>query len=276
MTFFERLTSSSGLMRLVPACAIALTLAGPSTASTFQFGGYFGFDDAADAAFVRIANTKTMVDLRTTSFVAGGFAPVLTVFAMTGQDGGPGDLLATSAGNTGSCEGKPQDTVDPVSGYCFDAKLTILLDPGLYLAVITQDANIPAGTTWADGYSHPYQDLPGPVATPWYGVFNYSGNTNYTGASYLADPSASFLLYDGTQRTARWDMTVQADANLLAYTAPEPRSSTWMWLGLGLTALIVWTRNGGRRNNVPRGQDWGVRTAKNREIHPLSKYRGTF
>ena len=108
---------------------------------------------------------------------AGGFAPVLTLF----QDGV--GLLQLAQANAVCAPGAA--SADPVSGFCWDATLTLVAaNAGHYTLVLSQDGNNALGQSLAEGYSR-------------------AGEHDYTGLDYLGLAGARFVQVDGTQRTGQ-------------------------------------------------------------------------
>jgi hypothetical protein len=135
---------------------------------------------------------------------AGGFAPVLALFAEGGE------LLQLARGSSGAC-GDPSSP-DPASGFCWDAGFSMALPAGHYTLVLSQDGNEPLGPLLGDGYSQ-------------------AGTPDYTGLNYLGQPGLHFVQVDASQRSGLWAFDVQAAS------VPEPASAL-LWL-LGATGLIV-------------------------------------
>jgi len=151
------------------------------------------------------------VTIQTSSFANGsvGFEPVLTLYD------GLGNLFlqdATGGTTPGGCGLRG---IDSTSGFCLDAVISALLNAGSYTLALTEWDNIPGGPTLADG-------------------FPQTGNGNFTGSEF-GPGSGSFLLFNGSQRTSAWALSIDgADV-------PEPAT-----FGLACAALIALTAAGRR------------------------------
>ena len=195
--------------RRLSILTLLLTVAGgAATAGTISFSGNFNQDDDVWLMVVPLAAPSEVV-LSTSSFAAGGFAPVLSVFDQSGL------LLATdNDGGVGGCGPRP---VDPATGFCWDAYLDLNLSAGNYLLALSEDDNKPYGPTYSDGFSR-------------------AGQGDFTGPAFLGQPG-SFVLVTGAQRTSDFAVQVQ--------TVPEPGTEILMLGGLvGLLGLV--RRTGGR------------------------------
>lgn len=184
-----------GAVAVLAMLASAAAFAGP-----VGYQGQFGQDDDR---FVLQFSLGGDVDLQvdTTSFAQGGFAPVLSLF-------GPGGLLQLAAGSSHACGAG--DSADPATGFCWDAHLDTRLVAGSYTLVLTQDGNLPLGSALADGFA---QD----------------GQPDYTGAWFLGQAGLGFINADGSARTGDWAFTLEGTA------VPEP--ATWGLTALALLAL---------------------------------------
>jgi hypothetical protein len=192
---------------------LALALAGGSAqALVFPFQGRFSTDDQL-AIYTFSLAAPGDVTAATLSYnggtngsggavPAGGFAPVLALFDTSG------DLVAINLGSSNTCG----------ISFCWDAALSYPgALPGDYTLVLSQDGNLPLGQL-AQGYS-------------------MTGQPNYT-AQYLggANPNATFVQVDGTQRSGHWalDVTVPAGVTVV----PEPAGAFLMLAGLAWLALM--------------------------------------
>ncbi|MDT8998424.1 DVUA0089 family protein [Paucibacter sp. APW11] len=137
------------------------------------------------------------------SIAAGGFAPVLALFE--DQLG----LVQLVRGSSTVCGAG--SAIDPQSGFCWDARMSVSLTAGHYTLVLSQDGNEPLGQLLSDGYSQ-------------------SGVPDYTGQFYLGQAGQHFVMVDGSQRSGAFALDIQAAA------IPEPASAAL--LSLGLLALL--------------------------------------
>jgi hypothetical protein len=196
--------------------------------------GSFDNDDAV-ASQVFSLDAAAKVELRSLGFAgglgahghrvaAGGFASVLSVFD------GFGLLLATDSGSGHDCNDAGTGAADPASGLCWDAFLSLNLQAGDYLAVISQDGNVPVS---------PYACDP----------FSRTGEWDYTGQMW-GRPGATFVNADGSQRSGDWAFMV--DAGSTPQPVPEPGSLPLAVAGLA-TGLATLHR---RRLRPGRAASW--------------------
>lgn len=200
------LAAAAGLLSLVGA----LVAAPGARAGTVSYSGSFSDDDERYSLGLSFAVAQTL-SARTFSYgggvnggavaiVAGGFAPVLSLFDAAGL------LLQVASGSAAVC-GSGVGAVDPLSGFCWDVGFSAALLAGDYTLVLTQDANLPFGPTLADGFS-------------------MTGSPDYTGLAYLGLPGLRFINVDGTQRDGHWALDVNATA------IPVPSSVALLAAGL--------------------------------------------
>jgi len=192
----------------------ALVLAGSSTLSAgmVNFSGAFTHDDDVVLIPITVAGSS-LITIRTTSFADGstGFEPVLTLF-----DGSGNLLLQDSMGGTvpAGCDGR---VIDPSSGFCLDGFIQGVLGAGSYTLALTEYDNIPGGTL-SDG-------------------FPQTGNGDFTGPEFRGTAGA-FVLFDGSQRTSAWALTVDGAA------VPEP--GTMSLLAAALVSVMAIRRRARR------------------------------
>lgn len=201
-------TKILGMMKALSGVLLSLA-AHTASADIVPFSGTFAQDD--DIAWLDfMLNEDTSMKARTTSFAAGGFAPVLSLFSM----GKTSDLLSIAYGSSNTCS--TPGAGSPSGGLCWDAFFNTVLSSGSYRLVVSQIDNLPNGLGFADGFSQ-------------------TGNPTYTGANYLGDPSQFFINLDGTQRNGNY-------AGLLQLTPiPEPAPFDLLLLGLiGMTAALAY------------------------------------
>lgn len=199
-------TFISGLASLVLAGAAVLAAPSASAALT-NYHGAFGSDDDQYVLNFHL-DKDSSVGARSLSFATGGFAPVFSLF-------GPGGLMQLAVGSANTCGGN-SGAKDPATGFCWDAYFSVQLLAGDYTLVLTQDGNLPIGSTLADGFS-------------------MTGQAHYTGAWYLGDNTRSFINVDGSQRSANWSFDFSTQ------TVPEP--GTWALMALAMLALTATRRS---------------------------------
>lgn len=199
-------------MRTIGILALALAAASPGFCGTvFNFSGTFTADDNLQFFQYTVQNNGP-VNVFTTSFATGGFAPVLSIFDASGI------LQASNVGSqTNDCV---NNATDPATGSCWDARVALLnsLAGTQYLIALTEDDNLPLGPTLLDGFFE-------------------QGNGNFTAAPPFNPivPGGAFLLSGPIQRTADWAVTIQgADA---AAAIPEPSTFGLLLAGAGCIAF---------------------------------------
>jgi len=210
-------------MRIRVAAILGLLLAGVSSGyadTIFNFTGAFTADDNVQLFHYQVLNTG-VVDVFTTSFANGGFAPILSVFDASGN------LQFFNVGSqTNDCI---NNGTDPATGSCWDARFSLNSVAGTnYLIALTEDDNVPLGPTFADG-------------------FKEQGNGNFTAQPPFNPPvpGGKFLLSGPVQRTGDWAVTIQsAEPTLTATQVPSqvPEPSTLAMLLLTGGSLLVLRR----------------------------------
>lgn len=190
--------------------AIIVALASQAAmASPIQlFSGTLSYDDEIVWTDFNLAQS-TSFTARSFSFGTGGFAPVLSLFAL----GGTQDLLQAVVGSNNTCATPGAGSAS--GGLCWDAFFSTVLAAGAYRLVISQDENLPNGLSFGDGFSQ-------------------TGNQHYTGVNYLNDPSRSFVNFDGTQRTGDYLVTLEVGSQV-----PEPGPVGLMAIGLVAVAMVL-------------------------------------
>lgn len=187
--------------KLLPALLVAVAcLAGP-VAKANTITGAFTTDDQINRYTATLASSQTLT-INTTSYAAGGFVPVLTLFNANGSVITPSD--------TGG-------SVDPATGLANDAFISQLLGPGTYLLTLSEFPNVAS-----NGFNDP---------------FLFAGQGNFT-PSLCGTASGSFLESDlapCVQRTGNFALTSNATFTPSAVT-PEP--ATWI-LVLPATGLLL-------------------------------------
>jgi len=148
-------------LRSVCRCTAVLVLlfivhSGACVANTISLHGSFYHDDDIRLFELIVGGTAPFL-ARTWSYAggvaadgtdvpAGGFAPVLSLFA------GDGTYISNQAGDP--CAGTdPLVARDPETGMCFDAYFYVAkLDPGRYILSLTEWDNVPRGNL-EDGFT---------------------------------------------------------------------------------------------------------------------------
>ena len=179
----RRLQPSYG--RALQAFAL-LTLLPSILPAQASFQDTFAHDDEKRSYYFSLTQSTT-VNFRTYSYAGGvdtngniiprgGFDPTLSLFDSTGA------LIANN--RDGGCGVVPADAV---TGFCWDALLSVTLPAGSYQLVLTIGENLPNGPTLADGFIYEgqgdYTTGPGGVGPP--GLWDASGSKR-TGALSLA------------------------------------------------------------------------------------------
>jgi len=202
------------------AAILGLLLAGVSSGyseTIFTFAGDFTADDNIQQFHYKVLNTG-QVDVFTTSFAHGGFAPVLSLFDDLGN------LQFFNVGSsTNDCV---HNGTDPATGACWDARFSFNSVAGTdYLVTLTEDDNFPIGPTLADGFTE-------------------QGNGNFTAQPPFNPvvPGGAFLLSGPVQRTADWALTIQSaeptlTASQVPSQVPEPSTVVLLLTSGGLLAL---------------------------------------
>ncbi len=137
------------MFRSLMAAGLLLT-AGAAQAATFSFTGalseddevqFFDFSvDIASDVVLRTWSYAGGVNAEGVTIAAGGFDPILAVFAVDGMQIGDNDDGFSS-----------QVNADPVTGSFYDTFLEISLDPGTYSVGVSQFDNF-AGATRDDPF----------------------------------------------------------------------------------------------------------------------------
>ena len=192
-------------VKMVSAMLLAVAAHGASASPLSSLTGFFSNDDDIVWADFNVAQ-NTLLSARATSFGDGGFAQVLSLFALNVDQ----DLLQFVSGSANTC-GTPGAGAES-GGLCWDAFFTTMLSAGNYRLVVSQDANTPNGPGFADGFAQ-------------------TGLSNYTGLNYFGDPSRSFVNFDGGQRTGAYDVDIQISEPL-----PEPNTISLLLIGLACAA----------------------------------------
>lgn len=211
---FRNLCALHSCGRRIPILVCLLWAgAGMASASLVSYSGNFSYDDDLQLFSVTLPTAQN-VAIWTTSFAGGGFAPALSFFDPTGLL-----LAAVVDGYPGGCT---TASPDPATGYCWDAYLSMPdLPAGEYTLALTEDDNTANGPDFSDGFQE--------------GTDNQN---NFTGPLFLDDPTRSFILVDGSQRTNAWDLTIETT------NVPEPSSVLPLWTILLGLATLRWRARG--------------------------------
>ena len=197
---------------LAAVTTVLLLAAAPSAlAGSVSYAGSFVNDDDSFRLNLTLGVPETLV-MQTLSYgggvdshgkpvVAGGFAPVLSLFDASGLL-----LQIVSPESPGALGGTIP--VDPISGFAWDAVLSAALPVGKYTLVLTQDGNAPNGPTLADGFA-------------------MTGSHDYTGQNVLGQSGLRFMNADLTQRTGHWALELSP-----ASVVPEPDAAALLAAGL--------------------------------------------
>ena len=199
-----RIRLSAALAFLLGIAALAARADAPA-----HFAGTLQRDDDT-AAFELTLDGRAPLDVFTTRYASGGFAPVLSLFDTAGS------LLALDAGSTHACGLAGAGGADPGSGFCWDAHLTAGLPAGRYWVFLSQDGNHPVGPSLLDGFSR-------------------TGQPDYTGIDALGLSGHPFTQVDGTQRSGQWALQFNLSA-----VNPVPEPASWLLMLLGLAAACAW------------------------------------
>lgn len=175
MTFLHRNTLARTMAAIGLACA---SLAAQADTASITRNGGFAFDHEVHSFDLDIASAS---DLRlwTTSFAAGQVDPVLALF-----DRGSGALLSLS-----DDVDSPYPLVDASQGL-LDAGMRITdLAAGHYRVAVSVSPNLPAGSSWSEGYS---------VGGPGNAVdSNWTVRADLINAAPIPEPSPGALLLAG-------------------------------------------------------------------------------
>jgi hypothetical protein len=189
-----------------------------SAATVFNFSGTLPQDDAHQLFVYTVQNTG-VVDVFTTSFATGGFAPILSVFDNLGNF-----QFDNVGSQTNDCV---NNGTDPATNSCWDARLSFNSVAGTqYTVVLTEDDNVPLGPTLLDG-------------------FKEDGNGNFTAKPPFNPvvPGGSFLLNGPIQRTADWAVTFSSAEPTLTASQVVPEPSTYALFLSGAGLLALWRRS---------------------------------
>ncbi len=186
------------------SCLMLTAIAVPAWGGTVNFSGVFSADDNVQL-FTYTVQNGGQVTVSTTSYAAGGFSPILSLFDSTGQ------FLFDDAGYSNTPES--------------DATLQWVSAAGAqYMIALTEYDNFPVAAGDNGNLSE---------------GFTEAGNGNFT-ANPPFNNNLSGGFYDGpggAQRTANWALTISAPVAagpLSAAEIPEPASFVLTLAGVAL------------------------------------------
>jgi hypothetical protein len=185
--------------RVVLLAAALFSIGSPALeAAAFTFTDTLTRDN--DIRLFSFNTTATaIVDLTTTSYAAGGFSPVLSLFNM--QDSGL--LIGRDNG------------IDHPSG---DASLSLSLVPGQYVLALTVFDDLATGPRFSDGFLR-------------------DRDPNFTRQFGSPGNTGSFLNIDGQARTGRYSLVVNNVTAAAVSAVPEPGSLAL--IGLSAVCLLA-------------------------------------
>lgn len=184
------------------ALALLLLPALPGRTADFAFNGTLAPTDVRLFGFTVTANPFVPVTLRTSSYAAGGFDPVLSLFRGDG-------LLLDANDDVNALVSSAIVPADPIIGNRFDSYFQIDLEPGSYTLALTYSPNYAVGPNLADGFA-PVGPVPGGRTSSFaVGIGNVTAAAEVpeTGAGALA--AAGLPLLAGTLRRRRKSRTVR-------------------------------------------------------------------
>ncbi|OAI29136.1 MULTISPECIES: DVUA0089 family protein [Methylomonas] len=203
--------------QLYAAILSGCLIGGPAGAADFDFAGNFSRDNSVVRFDFSIANPGN-VTLFTSSWLKGGFDPILTLWDAGGQ------LLAEQDDGNGG--GVAFSNGVPLSYGEFDSYLTANLVAGDYIATLTQYDNFAVSSALADGFLRD--------ADPWFTQVFGCGNAQFCEGS-LVDGNGDLV---DANRTSAWDFHIVGVNAAQAATVPEPPTAmlllaSAMFFGLG-------------------------------------------
>jgi hypothetical protein len=225
------LSRSAVLGGLLCACASLSTL----HAASFSFASIFSQDDQRQ--IITFGGASASVTIVTFGYAGGtnqagqviprgGFDPVLSLFDATGGLNLSSPLIAFT--DTTGCGGGVN--LDPTTLSCFDEKLvlTTLLPGASYALVLTESDNLPAGTTFGDG-------------------FTQDGNGNFTPSEFgCAASSFCDANIPSSARTGNWALDILGVGSAVGPSSvPEP-GGPWMPVSGACGVLLLGIRASAR------------------------------
>ena len=181
-----------------------LVLSGAAASATTLTGSFTGDDQSFQYTW-NLAQATT-VTAATTSYAAGGFVPVVSLFNAT-----TGAFVAVDGGDASCTNGRMKDGT---TGLCNDAFLNTAVAAGSYKVVLTEFDNFPNGN-FSDGFSE-------------------AGNGNFTSAACgTSGPFWETDLAPCVQRTGNYSLNLSTAST----ATPEPAT---VWLILPVLAIAAY------------------------------------
>ncbi|NOV30424.1 DVUA0089 family protein [Methylomonas sp. ZR1] len=211
----------------VALLGVCLTAATAVEAADFQFNGNFA-NDNDKLSFAFSLGSPGTVTLFTSSWLGGGFDPILTLWDGLGNqlaeqdDGGLGGSQLSNGVNFNYGE--------------FDSYLAINLVAGNYLATLTQYDNFSVSAALADGFLRD--------ADPQFTAAFGCSNGRFCEGS-LTDSNGDPV---EPNRTAAWDLHILNVANAQIVSVPEPPTL----MLLSLSGLFLLGGRLGKARSAPR------------------------
>ncbi len=189
--------------KLLPLALALLLAAAGHRANAATITGAFNTDDQVNFYTTTITSAQTL-SFNTTSYAAGGFVPVLTLFSAAGAP----ITFSTTGG-----------AVDPVTHLSNDAFLSDAATAGTYLLALSEFPNTATNTA-----TDPFQ---------------FAGQGDFTPGLCPTSTGSAFLESDlptCVQRTGDFSLTSNVALSPVVASTPEP--ATWM-LVLPATGLLL-------------------------------------
>ncbi|OAI07980.1 DVUA0089 family protein [Methylomonas methanica] len=201
---------------VIAALAGAAALPGPALPAAFDFNGSFSQDNDV-VRFDFNLGLPGAVTLFTSSWLGGGFDPILTLW-----DGGGNQILEQDDGSLGGALVSNGVTYDYGE---FDSYINLNLAAGNYIATLTQYDNFSVSTLLADGFLRDTD----PVFTAAFACSNgrFCEGSLFDSNNNPVEPN----------RTAAWDVHILNVDSATVNSVPEP--PTWMLLSLSGLFLLV-------------------------------------
>jgi hypothetical protein len=201
---------------VIAALAGAAALPGPALPAAFDFNGSFSQDNDV-VRFDFNLGLPGAVTLFTSSWLGGGFDPILTLW-----DGGGNQILEQDDGSLGGALVSNGVTYNYGE---FDSYINLNLAAGNYIATLTQYDNFSVSTLLADGFLRDTD----PVFTAAFACSNgrFCEGSLFDSNNNPVEPN----------RTAAWDVHILNVDSATVNSVPEP--PTWMLLSLSGLFLLV-------------------------------------
>jgi hypothetical protein len=220
-----------GLAFLIGACLLA-GLGSKADAASLSFSGSFKNDNDVELLnFVVGASSNLIIrsygyaggtNAAGTTFSAGGFDPIITLF-----DGSNSLIAQNDDDGTGTVG------VDPITGKHYDSYIQASVGPGSYTVALTQYDNFAAGSALLDGF--------------------LASSPTFTSAFHCSN--GMFCDYTGANRTGQWAFDIlninSGDLQLTPLSVvetPVPATLPLFASGLGIVSLAA----GFRRRKVAK------------------------